>query len=118
MYLVKVHIDAIKAAGRANHNIISRVVNLGIVSITIFVVGIAISVCVLTTAENWGTEAVVQSTPWELTDAASEAGEGIGALFDPVGTVLGGATGSILGGIMSEGVRARSTKWFLWWQIR
>lgn len=39
----------------------SRVANLGIVSMSFFVEGVAVSVCVLTTAENWVTEAIVQS---------------------------------------------------------
>ena len=41
---------------------------------------------------------------------ARDNGVRIGALVGPMGTVLCGVTGSIVGGIMGEGVQARSTK--------
>ncbi|KAJ3557903.1 hypothetical protein NM688_g1217 [Phlebia brevispora] len=100
---------AIDASGRANRRITGIMKNLSRVGKAVMVVGVAMSMYQVVTAEDWKKEAIVQTGTWSASIIGGAIGTGVGALVSPIGAILGGLTGGLLGSWIGDLALSR---WF------
>ncbi|KAJ3559521.1 hypothetical protein NM688_g294 [Phlebia brevispora] len=100
---------AIDASGRANPRVTRFMKNLGRVGKAVAMVGVAISVYEVVSAEDWKSEAFVQVGTWSASIIAGTIGQGVGSLAGPIGAILGGLAGGLLGSWVGDSVLSR---WF------
>ncbi|KAJ3559522.1 hypothetical protein NM688_g295 [Phlebia brevispora] len=100
---------AIDASGRANRRITGIMKNLGRVGKAVMVVGVAISMYQVVTAEDWKKEAFVQAGTWSASIVGGAIGTGVGSLAGPIGAILGGLAGGIIGSLVGDLALSR---WF------
>jgi len=84
---------------------------IGYVSKGLIVIGAAVSVYQVVTADDWKFEIGHQVATWSGAIAGGELGAGVGALVGPVGAIVGGLIGGIIGGIAGEGM-TQLAHWF------
>jgi len=84
---------------------------VGYVSKGLIVIGAAVSVYQVVTADDWKFEIGRQVATWSGAIAGGQLGAGVGVIVGPVGAILGGLIGGIIGGIAGEGM-AQLAHWF------